>query len=253
MHSRITAGVDAIPRLMIEPGKEPTETISVARVGYHTAFSLNAPGEALLTTRAAFYAENRSQRVEYLIASRVTEALLAHAHFKFSARQLLFPQVLGIVRAYLARRVVYNGMDPRELGLEKYVQLITERLGDAIRPADEAGASLLLPRIERFRPRGSTAEVLFRTTRPVRATVKSHISHVVLDTATWEASTAFHLETSPLVAAYARTDHMGFAIPYTFAGASHHFFPDFLVRLASGATLVPVSYTHLTLPTSDLV
>ena len=45
--------------LTIEPGKEPTETISVARVGYHTAFSLNAPGEALLTTRAAFYAENR--------------------------------------------------------------------------------------------------------------------------------------------------------------------------------------------------
>ena len=118
------------------------------------------------------------------------------------------------------------------------MQLIVERLADAIRPADEAGNSLLLPRIERFRPRGSTEEVLFRTTRPVRATVKSHISHVVLDTATWEASTAFHLETSPLVAAYARTDHMGFAIPYTYAGAGHNFFPDFLARLANGATLV---------------
>lgn len=238
VRSRIVADVDAIPVLTIEPGKEPTETISVARVGYHTAFSLNAPGEALLTTRAAFYAENRPQRVEYLVASRVTEALLAHERFKFHARQLLFPQVLGIVRAYLERRVVYSGMDKRELGLEKYVQLIVERLADAIRPADEAGASLLLPRIERFRPRGSTEEVLFRTTRPVRATVKSHISHVVLDTATWEASAAFHLETSPRVAAYARTDHMGFAIPYTYAGAGHNFFPDFLVRLADGATLV---------------
>ena len=238
VRSRISADVDAIPVLLIEPGKEPTETISVARVGYHTAFSMNAPGEALLTTRAAFYAENRSQRVEYLIAGRVVEALLAHERFKFHARQLLFPQALDIVRAYLERRVVYNGMDRRELGLEKYVQLIVERLSDAIRPADEAGASLLLPRIERFRPRGSTEEVLFRTTRPVRAAVKSHISHVVLDTATWEASTAFHLETSPFVVAYARTDHMGFAIPYTFAGAGHSFFPDFLVRLANGATLV---------------
>ncbi len=72
----------------------------------------------------------------------------------------------------------------------------------------------------------------------MRAAVKSHISHVVLDTATWEAPTAFHLEISPLVAAYARTDHRGFAIPYTFAGAGHNFFPDFLVRLADGATLV---------------
>jgi len=238
VRSHITADIDAVPVLTIEPGKEPTETVSVARVGYHTALSMNAPGESLVTTRQAFYAENRSQRIEYIIASRVTEALLAHDRFKFSARQLLFPQALGIVRAYLARRVIYNGMDPRELGLEKYVQLIVERLSAAVRPADEAGASLLLPRIERFRPRGSTDEVLFRTTRPVRATVKSHISHVALDTATWEASTAFHLELSPLVAAYARTDHMGFAIPYTFAGASHNFFPDFLVRLANGVMLV---------------
>jgi hypothetical protein len=48
----------------------------------------------------------------------VTEALLAHENFKFNARQLLFPQALGIVRAYLARRVVYNSSDPRELVLE---------------------------------------------------------------------------------------------------------------------------------------
>ena len=34
------------------------------------------------------------------------------------------------------------------------------------------------------------------------------------------------------------TDHMGFASPYTFAGAGHNFYPDFLVRLANGATLV---------------
>ena len=39
------------------------------------------------------------------------------------------------------------------------------------------------------------------------------------------------LETSPFVVAYTRTDHMGFSIPYTFAGGGHNFFPDFLVRL----------------------
>ena len=111
-------------------------------------------------------------------------------------------------------------------------------LSDAIHPADDDGRSTLLPRIERFRPRGSTSEVLFRTTRPVRNTVKSHISHVVLDTKTWEASTAFHLETSPLVASYARNDHLDLAIPYKFAGADHHFYPDFLARLVNGVMLV---------------
>jgi hypothetical protein len=52
----------------------------------------------------------------------------------------------------------------------------------------------LLPVIERFRPVGSTSEVLFRTTRPTVGTTKSHISHVVLDAPTWEHSVAYRLE-----------------------------------------------------------
>jgi len=236
--SQITADINSVPVLKIEPTQEPTEVISVARVGYQTGGSIVAPGESLITTREAFYEQNRPQRIEYIIAGRVTEALLAHETFRFSARQMLFPQVLAIVREYLDHRVVYNGMDRRELGLEKYVQFISERLTDAIRPADDDGKSTLLPRIERFRPRGATAEVLFRTTRPCRPTVKSHISHVVLDTATWEASASFKLESSPLVQSYARNDHLDFVIAYTFAGAPHNFFPDFLVRLTNGVTLI---------------
>jgi len=86
-------------------------------------------------------------------------------------RQLLFPQVLQIVRAYAKSiadggRVDYRGVNQRELGLEKYVQRVVERLCTAIRPNKVSGETLLLPRLERFRPRGSTKEVLFRTARP---------------------------------------------------------------------------------------
>jgi type III restriction enzyme len=82
---------------------------------------------------------------------------------------------------------------------------------------------------------GSTSEVLFRTVRPAVGTVKSHISHVVLDAPKWEHSVAFQLERMPEVVAYARNDHLGFAIPYEWQGARHEYRPDYLIRLRDGA------------------
>jgi type III restriction enzyme len=92
--------------------------------------------------------------------------------------------------------------------------------------------------LERFRPRGSTDEVSFRTGRECRQTLKSHISHVVLDTPTWEASVGFQLETSPLVQSYVRNDHLELAIPYDYRGQQHRYYPDFLVRLVNGTHLL---------------
>lgn len=82
-----------------------------------------------------------------------------------------------------------------------------------IRPDEGSGEAPLLPRLERFRPRGSTEEVLFRTSRPSKQTIKSHVSHVVLDTKTWERSVAFRLEQSDLVESYVHNDH-----PFLFPG-----------------------------------
>jgi type III restriction enzyme len=80
--------------------------------------------------------------------------------------------------------------------------------------------------------------VAFRTGRDVRGTIRSHISHVVLDTATWESSVAFQLETSPLVRSYARNDHLDLAVPYQFGGAQHTFLPDLVVALTNGTHLL---------------
>jgi hypothetical protein len=68
-----------------------------------------------------------------------------------------------------------------EIAFLKYKQRIIERLTEAIEPDTEAGEPPILPVIERFRPIGSTSEVLFRTVRPCVGTTKSHISPVVLD------------------------------------------------------------------------
>jgi type III restriction enzyme len=96
----------------------------------------------------------------------------------------------------------------------------------------------LLPILNRYRPYGSTEDVDFKTTRVCHGAQKSHINLVPTDTATWERSAAFRLELSSEVAFYARNDQLGFSIPYDFMGASYHYEPDFLVRLANGSTVV---------------
>jgi type III restriction enzyme len=67
--------------------------------------------------------------------------------------------------------------------------------------------------------------------------VRSQISHMVADSA-WEQHAANLLETSPLVEAYAKNDHLGFQVYYTWNGAKRRYVPDFLVRLKNEKTLV---------------
>jgi type III restriction enzyme len=71
---------------------------------------------------------------------------------------------------------------------------------------------------------------MFRTTKPVAETMKSHVSHVALDSS-YEASAHFHLENSPHVLAYVKNDRLDFEIPYAFNDGEHRYVPDFLVRL----------------------
>jgi type III restriction enzyme len=66
---------------------------------------------------------------------------------------------------------------------------------------------------------------------------KSHISHIVYDS-TWEATEAYKLEKNPQVIAFAKNDHLGFGVLYTFNGVSRVYYPDFLVTLENGKTLV---------------
>ncbi|TVR75127.1 MAG: hypothetical protein EA415_04685 [Sphaerobacteraceae bacterium] len=236
---RITCDMDKVTPVKIDPNLEPTSTISRPQVGYQIGDpTLQGPGGLVTQTRSEFYRSIRMQQVEYEFARQITDVLLGQHEFEYRARHILFPQVLTIVRQFLQERVDYGSSEPQEIFVERYAQRVIERLTTAIRPADESGAATILPRIERFRPRGTTDEVYFRTSRECRDTVKSHISHVVLDTTTWESSVAYQLEASEHVESYARNDHLDLAIPYQFGGAQHDFLPDFVVKLTNGVHLL---------------
>jgi type III restriction enzyme len=157
---------------------------------------------------------------------------------RFQSRHQLFPQVFRYVDEYTRRKVNFNGANECELGLEKYVKRMVERLRDGIVPDESEGEPPLMPILNRYKPIGTTSDVDFKTTRPCHATFKSHIDQVVMDTQSWEASASFKLESSESVAFFARNDHLGVLIPYEYMDIDHSYEPDFLVRLGNGVTVV---------------
>nr|WP_244946106.1 hypothetical protein [Methylacidiphilum kamchatkense] len=232
VRQRVRLHLDEVRYLQIDPTKAPTEVMVKPAVGYRIGRPDRlGPGPEAVHDRNPFHREKRLQATVYEIAAELTRRLKERRE-DWGARHIIFPQVLDAVWQYLEERVVVVERDTplEEIALLKYKQEIVERLTAAMEPDTEAGEPPLLPVIERFRPIGSTSEVLFRTVRLCKDTTKSHISHVVLDS-TWERSVADQLEHIPEVIAYARNDHLDFTIPYEWEGIRHEYRPDYLIRL----------------------
>ena len=245
----IRCDVDGMPVLDIEPNREPTATFVRLTVGYAegSPSSHSSPFPFAEQNRDEYYRETHLQTVEFQIARLIVDQLtVAGADAKdrrrrvlaLQSRHQLFPQVFRYVDEYVRRKVNFQNCHPCELGLEKYVQRIVERLRDAIVPDESEGEAPLMPITNRYKPMGTTAEVDFKTTRACHATMKSHIDQVVVDNLVWESSAGFRLESSEAVQFYARNDHMGLTIPYEYMGIDHAYEPDFLVRLNNGVTVV---------------
>jgi len=244
----IKADIPAMERLAIEPQEEPTAVFLRISSAYHEGtISGHGVGDFIEQNRSEFYAANHLQQIEFEIARQVVADLVGegpHApvggspKLRGQARHQLFPQVLRLVHQYVATKVDWNGTDARELGLDRYVARIKERLIAAIQPDDAKGELPLLPLLNRFKPVGSTSDVDFTTTRPVHSTVRSHVDAVVLDS-TWEQATAFYLEKErDVVNFYVRNDRPFLLVPYQFEGVSHYYEPDYIVRLLDGTTLL---------------
>jgi type III restriction enzyme len=114
------------------------------------------------------------------------------------------------------------------------IDLVVQHL---LRHVTQQNTAKLTPVYDEENPIGSTAQMrTWYTTKPNTQTLKSHISHVVGDSA-WEQYAANILEIHAEVLAYAKNDHLGFQIHYLWGGSRRRFIPDFLVKLANGKTL----------------
>ena len=146
--------------------------------------------------------------------------------------QVLFPQLLAIVTRYVEEKVkVPHPADRKDLFLSPYFGWAIEILKEAIRPDTSEGDAPEIPVYEANRDPGSTADVDLWTSRETRDVLKSHVNAVVADTAKWEQSAAYFIDSHPHVVAFVKNAGLNFAVPYFHNGQDHEYIPDFLIRL----------------------
>jgi type III restriction enzyme len=157
------------------------------------------------------------------------------------SKEYLIAQLIRIVEAFLdSDKLIIQSESYREdlkkrllilLNLNKVVQ----HLFSAIRAEN---TETLVPIFDKEMPMKSTRMMAtWYTSKPCELTKKSHISHVVYDSA-WEASESYELENNSAVLSWAKNDHLGFVISYLYRGVVHSFYPDFLIKLRNGKMLV---------------
>jgi len=69
----------------------------------------------------------------------------------------------------------------------------------------------------------------------VREVNRCHLNYCVADTAKWEQSAAYYIDTHGSTDAFVKNSGLGLAIPYLHNGQMHDYVPDFIVRLKTGA------------------
>ena len=182
--------------------------------------------------------EFRLQRLVFKAAQRAFELL--QEQFKGQREYLLF-QLVQLVESFLASdRIDIPSLfhqDPlrKRILFSLHIDQITQHL---MQHVVEQNTLRLEPVFDGERPIGSTRDMrTWYTTRIAEPTQRSQISHIVVDSG-WEKYAANVVEKHPKVAAWAKNDHLGFSILYLWNGSKRKYVPDFLVRYASGKTLV---------------
>jgi type III restriction enzyme len=205
--------------LALTTQRVPTKTENAPIIGEKTIHTLDE------------LKRHRDQEVAFLLAKHVLERNFKQSHGEVEAWR--FPEVLAIATRWLDTCVVLKDDTFKQL------LLLVQNAHDA---ADKIYLSIvrsqpektrLVPVLRPYESLGTTRWVDFDTTRPTWRTdpIKSHVSHVVADTDSWEQKTASALEDMDEVDAYVKNQGLGFTIPYTLDGKERQYFPDFIVRL----------------------
>jgi type III restriction enzyme len=180
----------------------------------------------------------RPQRLTFLAAQKAFESL--GSRFKGRREYLVFQMIRLSEEFFASDKVVIPSefhSDPlrRRILIALSIDRIVQHL---LRFVTEQNKEHVEPVFDEENPIGSTRNMrTWYTTKVCHPAVRSQISHMVADSA-WEQFAANLLETSPLVDAYAKNDHLGFQIHYLWNGAKRRYIPDFLIRLTNGKTLV---------------
>ena len=227
---RVKVDWEEIAPLDLDPTRIPPEVEMKAGIPSNSGRpSLVGPGHLERVDLSPYRRNRRRQHLIFEMARDLTRDYLKQPGCEAPAH-VLFTQLASIVSRYLDEKVRPVG-PARDIDvfLSPWYGWLVERLVGAIKPDD--GEDAELPRSENGRGPGSTAEVDFETRRKPYPVVKSHINAVVPDTAKWEQTAAYRLDTNESVHSFVKNAGLGFAIPYMHDGEHHDYLPDFIIRL----------------------
>ena len=222
-----------ISPLRLDPLNIPPEVQMKAGLPSNTGRpSLVGPGRLEHVDLNPYRRDRRLQQLVFEMARDLTRDYRRQPGCDAPAH-VLFVQLATVVNRYLREKVQpINPAQDVDLFLSPWYGWAVERLVNAIRPDDETGEDVELPRYEGARDPGSTAHVDFKTRKEPYPVIKSHVNAVVPDTAKWEQSAAYRLDTHDSVQSFVKNAGLGFAVPYFHNGEYHEYVPDFIIRLA---------------------
>lgn len=185
--------------------------------------------------------ELRMQKIIFETAGQVYD-LVKLSWQNEGTKFALLGQVIRLVEKYLASgTIVINpplfNTDPirQRIVLMMNMNKIVQHLWSFIKTEQTES---LIPVFNVNKKVRSTGDMpTWYTSKPCQVTRHSHISHCVFDSG-WEFAESLALEKNKNVAAWVKNDHLGFEIAYVFNGVVRKYYPDFLVKLKNGRTLV---------------
>jgi type III restriction enzyme len=225
----LKASFDEESKMALSTGDVPTETENAPIVGeksIHTLDDLKV---------------HRENEVSFLIAKEVLERFFRDE--EGNNKPWLFPQILEITREWITNCLTLkDNTFPQMLLLTRLGRTASEKIYRSIVSSVD-GKTKIKPILRTFEVTGSTDYVDFDTTKPVFLTDpdKSHISHVVADTSSWEQKMASVLEAMPEVHSYVKNQNLGFTIPYALEGDERNYLPDFIAKVKTPGTEEPLN------------
>jgi hypothetical protein len=224
-----------VPALRLDPAATPISAELAPAVGGATDL-----GKTTNIDLEKLPEDFRAQRIIFQAARKAFDQM--SGRFKGNREYLVF-QLIRLVEQFISPAA--NKLDIPSLfhsdGLRRRIlialnaDLVVQHL---VKHVEQQNVASIEPVFDPEQPIGSTRAMrTWYTTKGNQPTKRSQISHVVGDSS-WEIYAANIFDSSDLVSAYAKNDHLGFQIFYLWGGSRRRFLPDFIVRLANGKTLV---------------
>ena len=238
MRQKLTLDVDAVPCL----------TLNAENVMINAALSpvLNGKTDPMMLDDIdleRFYARKRMQNIIFTAASRVYDEMRTQTeNLQESGKLHIIGQVVKLTEEFMnsgkitvTPELFETDIRRRKLLLCLNMDRVIRHMWQGIRSRSYEEIVAMFPQGKRERSTGEMAS--WYTSRPAYRTHKSHINLCVCDS-TWEDSAADALDKHSDVKAWAKNDHLGFAVKYVYVGAARKYLPDFLVKLVNGKTLI---------------